>query len=384
MDLKSKFKDIRFPFSATKDAIGVDIGNSSIKIVQLKNAGNKWLLHKYDLELISVTPETAGNNLFSVEKKEAAVNAIKKIIALHKITTKHAVTSVSGNSVIVRYVEFPKQTYQQLSKTITVEAESYIPFAVQDVNIGFQILGDVMEDGKQMMKTLLVATKKEIIQNRIDILVESGLIPVVIDVDSFAIENAISINLSEEELKKTILVVNSGLLTTNISVIENGKSCVVRDVFIAGDAFTKALQRIMSINLKQAEEYKINYGMELLTPPAEEIAQSSTEKIKFQTSDALMTSLKELISEIQRSIDYYQTHDRNEKRIEKIYLSGGGMMIKNLDAYMQSQLHLPVELFNPFKKISSEASMLSDQNVTFSRYAVAVGLATRYRRDSEI
>ena len=385
MKLKINLKEIKLPFVRPKDTIGVDIGNFSVKIVQLKPAGNKWLLEKYASEPIYASQDaTAAAVPSPAEKKQLVINAIKRLIAQNKITVKYAATSVSGNSVIVRYVKLPKMSYQQLSKTIGIEAESYIPFAIQDVNIGFQVLRDVVEDGKPMMETLLAATKKEVIKNRVDILVEAGLIPVVIDVDSFAVENALSINSSEEELKKTILVVNCGVSTTNISVIENGKSRVVRDVFIAGDTFTKFLQRNMQVNWKQAEEYKVKNGIGKSSEVSEEPAKDDAGQIKSQISSSLMTSLKELILEIQRSIDYYQTQSQVEKRIEKIYLCGGGMMIKNIDAYLQSQLNLPVELFNPFKRISREAKLLSEQDLTFSQYTVAVGLATRYKKDTEM
>jgi len=334
--------------------------------------------------LIYPVQENTSVAMSPAEKKQLAINAVKKLISKNKISVKYAATSVSGNSVIVRYVKFPKLTYQQLLKTIQIEAESYIPFPIQEVNIGFQIIGDVMDAGAQKMETLLVATKKEIIQNKVDILVEAGLIPVVIDVDSFAVENAISINLPEEELKKTFLVVNCGVSTTNISIIDNGKSRVVRDVFIAGDTFTKLVQRNMQTNWKQAEEYKIKYGISDSSSAPEDQSKSDNDKFKSQVSLSITSSMKELIVEIQRSIDYYQTQGLVEKHIEKIYLCGGGMMVNNISAYLQSQLNLPVEIFNPFKKLSKGNMLLSEQNFTFSQYAVAVGLATRHKKDTEI
>jgi type IV pilus assembly protein PilM len=255
---------------------------------------------------------------------------------------------------------------------------------VQDVNIGFQIIGDVMDNGAQKMETLLVAAKKEIIQNKIDIIIEAGLIPVTIDIDSFAVENAIAINLSEDELKKTFMVVNCGALTTNISIIENGKSRVVRDVFSAGDTFTKSLQRNLQVNWKQAEEHKMKADVSG-APAAVDTDPDKTKvnngAFQSQISSLVITSVKELVSAIQRSIDYYQTQSTSENHVEKVYLCGGGMMIKGIDKYMQAQLHLPVELFNPFAGISRDAALLSDTGISFSQYAVAVGLATRKKGD---
>lgn len=377
MKLKLNLNNINLPFMRSKDAIGVDIGNYSVKIVHLKNFANKWSLQSYASEMIYLGQDTPGTGTGSADKRQMAVNAIKKLLSQNKIMVKYAATSVSGNSVIVRYVKFPKMPYQQLAKTIPVEAEAYIPFAIQDVNIAFQILGDVVEDGATNMETLIVATKKEVIQNKIDILVEAGLVPVVVDVDSFAVENAIAVNVPENE-KAAAIIVNSGVSTTNISVIEGGKSRVVRDVFIAGDTFTKSIQRNMQINWKQAEEYKIKFGIGESAANELEPPKGDTEQIKAQVHSALTSALKELIVEIQRSIDYYQTQGQVDKRIEKIYLCGGGMMIKNVDTYLQAQMRLPVELFNPFKKLSAETA-----GMKLSQYAVAVGLATRYKKDTE-
>ncbi|MDO8733640.1 MAG: pilus assembly protein PilM, partial [Elusimicrobiota bacterium] len=184
--LKSTLQNIKMPFSKPKEVVGIDIGNYSVKIVQMKLSGDLWSLEKFGAA-IATNPDQAETT--PIEKKQLAVNAIKKIINEQKITAKDAIASVSGNSVIVRYVKFPKLTQEQLGKTIQFEAEPFIPFPIQDVNISFQILGDITEDGAQKMETILVAAKKEIIQNKIDILTEVGLRPVVVDVDSFALEN---------------------------------------------------------------------------------------------------------------------------------------------------------------------------------------------------
>ncbi|OQA90917.1 MAG: Competence protein A [Elusimicrobia bacterium ADurb.Bin231] len=239
-----------------------------------------------------------------------------------------------------------------------------------------------MEDGEQKMETLVVATKKEIIQQRIEILVEAGLIPVIIDVDSFAVENAISINLSEEDLRKTFLVVNCGVQTTNIIIIEKGKSRVVRDVFIAGETFTKMLQRNLQTNWTQAEENKIKYGISEPAAPSSEDDVSGP--LQQQVASLLSASVKELVSEIQRSIDYYQTQGAaSDKHIDRIFLCGGTMLMKGIAGYVESRIKLPVTIFNPFTKIAPGNTPVSDPEFTFAQYAVAVGLATRSKGDTE-
>ncbi|PIU83617.1 MAG: hypothetical protein COS68_03090 [Elusimicrobia bacterium CG06_land_8_20_14_3_00_38_11] len=385
--LLEKLKNMKMPFSRPKEVVGIDIGNYSVKIVQLKLTGDKWSLEKFGAA-IAVNPDQAETT--PIEKKQLAVEAIKKIINEQKITAKDAITSVSGSSVIVRYVKFPKLTQEQLSKTIQFEAEPFIPFPIQDVNISFQILGDVTEDGAQKMETILVAAKKEIIQNKMDILMEAGLKSVVIDVDSFALENAISVNASEQDLKNVYLVINIGVATTNISIIENGTSRVVRDVFIASSSFTKAIQRNLQIDWKQSEEKKLKFAI-LVTPEEKEKALSDGDDEVLQLSTILVAPARELVAECQRSIDFYQTQSTEEKKISKIYLCGGGGGQKGLDKYMESQIHIPVEIYNPFRKIAAaDSSLPADVSMAgapesdvsqFSQYAVAVGLATRKRGD---
>ncbi len=378
VQLVEKLKNIKLPFSIPKEVVGIDIGNYSVKMVQMKRSFDLWSLEKY-AEVIATNPDQAETT--PIEKRQLAVNAIKKIINEQKITAKDAITSVSGNSVIVRYVKFPKLTQEQLSKTIQFEAEPFIPFPIQDVNISFQILGDVIEDGSHKMETILIAAKKEIIQNKLDILMDAGLRPVVVDVDSFAIENLLSVNSPEEELKNVYLVINIGTATTNISIIENGTSRVVRDVFIASSSFTKAIQRNLQIDWKQSEEKKLKFGI-LVTTEEKEKALTDGNDEAIQLSTILISPARELVAECQRSIDFYQTQSLTEKTINKVYLCGGGGKLKGLGNYIESQIHIPVEIYNPFSKIAVTDALTSGANATkFSQYAVAVGLATRKRGD---
>jgi type IV pilus assembly protein PilM len=375
--ITDKLKNVKLPFSRPKEVLGIDIGSYSVKIVQLKQVGEKWTLVKY-ASALATNPDSAETTL--IEKKQIAVDAIKKIIAEQKILTKDSVTSVAGSSVIVRYVKFPKLNSEQLSKTIQFEAEPFIPFPIQDVNISFQILGDVTEDGAQKMETILVAAKKDIIQNKIDILLEAGLKPVVVDVDSFAIENALSINATPEELKQVYLVINCGTTTTNISIIEDGTSRVVRDVLTASSSFTKAIQRNLQTDWKQSEDKKMKFGI-LVTPEQKEEALAKGNDEALQISTILMSPAKELVAECQRSIDFFQTQSATEKPINKIYLCGAGGLLNGLDKYIEAQVHIPVEILNPFAKIADEILLTSVDVKSLTQYTVAVGLATRKRSD---
>jgi len=378
MHINKTSRGIKFPFSRPKEVVGVDIGSYSVKVVQLISSNNRWSLDRFASKTI-VFPNQPEMN--PVERKQIAIEAIKNIIQEQKITAKDAVTSVSGNSVIVRYVKFPKHTREELSQTIQFEAEPFIPFPIQDVNIGFHILGDAMENGVQKMDTILVAAKKEMVQNKVDILTDAGLRPVIVDVDAFALENAMSVNATEEELKNVYLVINCGMSTTNINIVENGISRVVRDVFISSSSFTKAIQRNLQMGWEQAEEQKLKSAI-LLTSQEKEKLMTADDNVAYQVSTALISPARELATECQRSIDFFQTQSSEEKTINKIYLCGGGGLLKGLDKYIESQVHIPVEIYNPLSRIA-DSDVLSAEAGIFSQYAVAVGLATRKRGDAE-
>lgn len=368
-------------FSKSKDVVGVDIGSYSVKIVQLKAVGgNKYMLLKYGSEPIS-----PGENMESspFERKQLAVNVLKKLLIQNKVSAKKAAVAVSGNSVIVRYVKFPSLSRAELEKTIQFEAEPYIPFGVQDVNIGFQILGEVIEAGQKRMETILIAAKKEIIQDHIDILQEVGLTPIVVDVDAFALENAFEISSSSQGAGENVMLVNIGALVTNIVIVESGVCRVVRDVLIGGNNFTKAIQRNLQVDYQTGEKIKWENGL-LVSEEESGEELSLSEEDKSQVSGIIASSVKALIEEIQRSIDYYQAQSE-EKVISKIILSGGSAKLKNLDKFMSQNLHIAVEMHNPFIGERVETNMFSTEEFTEQApsLVVAFGLALRREKDTK-
>jgi type IV pilus assembly protein PilM len=262
-----------------------------------------------------------------------------------------------------------KTSSEELSKNIKFEAEPYIPFNIDDVNLGFSILGDVIEDGQSQMETVLVAAKRDSVDLRIDILREAGLQPVLMDVDAFAMENAYEALFGSQP--ETFLFMNIGASFTNMSIIEKGVSRVVRDVFIAGNSFTKAIQRQFQCDIRAAEQKKIAYG--LMENPNDPEAQ--------QVNETLVPVAHDLVSEVQRSIDFYISQG-SDRSVSKIYLCGGSASLKLLDQFISNELRLPVEIFNPLSMLDNAPTDLTEeQSAALPQMAVAVGLATRRERD---
>jgi type IV pilus assembly protein PilM len=357
----------------SKDIIGVDLGSTSIKIVQLKGSGGRWKLHRCaHLPLTNAGPDVAAP-----ERRAQAVGLLKEYIRKQKgSAAKSAVVSVSGNSVIVRFVKFPKMSRDDLSKMIVIEAEPYIPFSIPEVNLDFQILGDVVEDAQKKMETILVAAKKEIINARVEIVQQAGLSPVLIDVDAFALQNAFEAAFGSTT-KETVLLVHMGAFVTTMVIVENGVPKVVRDVFIAGNAVTKALQRNFQCDGKQAEAMKVRAHI-LVTPEDRERAMADANKETLQMSTVILPVMKDLLAEIQRSLDFYLSQG-SERQVSRVLLSGGASFLGNLMAYLAQELRLPVESFDPFQRIDGAQSIAPELRPLFT---VAVGLAFRREGDA--
>ena len=344
--------------SKKKNVIGLDIGCSSIKLVELKEDKNGFKLQ--NLAISTLPPEAIVDG--ALMDSVTIIDAIRDAIAASKTKTKDVVTSVSGHSVIVKKISLPFMTEAELEESIQWEAERYIPFDINDVNIDFQIFGSTPEN-PEVMDVVLVAAKKDIINDHVSVIMESGLNPVIIDIDSFALENMLAINY-EIEKEESIAVANVGASITNINIIRNNVSAFTRDIFKGGNQITEEIQRQLHVDHEEAENIKVGTKVDLTS---QTIIQN-----------VLKTASESLANEIGNSIEFFQSTTTYEK-IAKLYLSGGGSKIKGFDIILQQQIGIPVEIVNPFKKIdySGRNFDLEYLREIGPNMAVGVGLASR-------
>jgi len=245
-------------------------------------------------------------------------------------------------------------------------------------DLSFHIIGDVVEEGQKKMETILVASKKDAVQGKLEIFNDLNLRTVLIDLDVFAIQNAFeyhSVN-SENPAQETILIINIGANVTNMAIMENNISRVVRDVFISGNSFTKAIMRNLGCDFKSAEELKSRYSL-LVTAEEKEKTLSENQKEALQVSSAITPVSKDLLVEVQRSIDFYISQNP-ERVINKVLLCGGSSSLKNLDKYLRQELKVPVEIFNPVKYLLESGGV--PDNLA-PQLTVAIGLAMRREND---
>ena len=351
-----------FPFGRSRNAIGLDIGSSYIKVLELSESKGRWSLMNFGMK--KLPPEAIVDG--ALMNSNVIVDSIRELISSHKIRTRDVIASISGYSVIIKKINLPVMTADELEESIQWEAEQYIPFDINDVNIDVQILNPVGDETGQM-EVLLVAAKKDIINDYVAIVQEAGLNPVVMDVDSFAIEGMFELNydISPEE---TVVLVNIGASIININVLKGGVTAFTRDITLGGNQYTEEIQKQLNVSYEEAEALKIGGD---IVRDAQAVVPEEVEAIIRSVSDNVAT-------EIQRSLDFYAATSTDDE-ITRIDLSGGTSRITGLTRTIQDKTGLSVEIVNAFRKIEINER---DFNIDFLNEvapmaAVAVGLALR-------
>ncbi|MBI5233572.1 MAG: type IV pilus assembly protein PilM [Deltaproteobacteria bacterium] len=349
---------MEFSLFKKKETVALDIGSHSIKLVQLSQSKKGWHLSR--LAMKELPPEAIVDG--SLIDSMTVHSALKEILKENSIKAKDTAISLTGHSVIIKKVSMPAMTEEELGESIQWEAEQYIPFPIADVNIDFQILGEDAS-GRGQMDVMLVAAKKEVINDYTNLIKEAGLNPVVVDVDAFAIENMLDINYPISANEK-IALINIGASITTISVTVGGLTQFTRSIPIGGNRYTEELQRKFNVNFKDAEGLKMG-----------EVAAGIDSQ---DLAKAITTVSTNLIMEIRRSLDFFLAGGP-DMFISKILLSGGGAKIKGLGALIQEKTSINVETANPFNNIEYNHKQFDEEYIKAVApfFAVAVGLATR-------
>ncbi|HJV35817.1 type IV pilus assembly protein PilM [Geomonas sp.] len=343
-------------FSKKKDIVGVDIGSSSVKLVELREGKAGYQL--VNVGVLPLPAEAIVDN--TLMDSSSIVETIKNLVGTLNIDAKEAVCSISGNAVIIRKISLPVMPVEELEDQIHWEAEQYIPFDINDVNVDFQILSPDEQDPSKM-SVLLVASKKDIINDYLAVFAEAGLKLVVVDVDSFAVQNAYESNYDADP-SEVVALVNIGASIMNLNVVRDGISLFTRDVQIGGNLYTEEIQKQFGLNSESAEMKKL----------------TATTSGDPRLIDILQRVNETIALEMRRSLDFYNS-TAGEGRISKVYLSGGAGKTPMLMDSVQQRLALPIEMLDPLARV-----MVSEKdfdagylNEVAPMLAVAVGLATR-------
>ena len=351
-------------FASRSQLLGLDIGSSAIKVVQMKQHKGRYQLQKFGT--MPLEPEVIVDG--TVMDQGRVVSAIKDLLQETNVKLKDVAMSISGHSVIVKKINLPPMPDDELEGQVKLAAEQYIPFDINEVNIDFHVLNalDQAEDGQPQMSVLLVAAKKDKINELTELVRGAGLTPVVLDVDAFAIENMYGINYDVHGDEVTALV-NIGASVMNINIMKGGTSVFTRDISIGGNRYTEAIQRDMGVSYDEAELAKKGQ------------VEGAVDKEMVHTVIEGVNA--EVASEIARSVDYFKT--TSEGNVSKIFLCGGCAKVSGLLAQLTDRMGVEVALADPFRQIDTASSGLDPDTLPelASLAAVGVGLALRARGD---
>jgi type IV pilus assembly protein PilM len=353
--------DLFSMLSPKRQLVGLDIGSSGIKLVQLKENRGRFVLQKFGFKPLE--PEVIVDG--TVMDEGRVVSAIKELFEETKIKVKQVAISISGHAVIIKKISLPPMPDEELEGQVRLAAEQYIPFDINEVNIDFSVLpsSEAAGDGQGEMSIILVAAKKDKINELTELVKGAGLFPIVMDVDAFAIENMHAINypISQED---TTALVNIGASVMNINIVRGGTSLFTRDIPIGGNRYTEAIQREMGMSYEEAEETKKS--------------ERSAESNQAALATVIDSVNAEVASEIARTIDYFKS-TMPDTDVQQVLLCGGGAQVKGLVTQLKDRMQAVVEVANPFGEIDTSGTGLDQETLAglAPLAAVGVGLALR-------
>jgi len=343
-------------FSSSQLVVGVDIGSHSVKVCQLKRTDKAYSIVTLGS---AVLPEGAVDD-GALNEPEIVADAISSLFQNLKIKKKKVGFSISGYSVIVKKVNLAVMKEDEMEEHIMTEAEQYIPFDIQDVYLDFQDL-KTNSEGYERTDVMLVAAKKEIVDDYLNMLDSIGLQATIVDVDGFALENTYEYNSPKSE---NVALIDIGASKMNINIISNGISVVARDIVVGSRQLTERIMGQFDLEYEEAETLKLG------GTPAED---------KQQELQEIFTSVcTQWVLEIKKAIDLYHSNFPNAP-LAKLVLSGGGSKVAGLAEYLQQETGIEVVLFNPFANMKFSKRKI-DPNYLQDigpEMAIASGIAIR-------
>jgi type IV pilus assembly protein PilM len=352
-------------FGREKALIGLDIGSYSIKAVELKSkkkgADELYEVKKIGYELLPHDAIVEGTIIDSA----AVVETIRMIFDENKITNRNVVISVSGNSVIIKKISLPSMDTEELAESIIWEAKHNIPYPYEETNVDYAILKSSEYSEDKNLDILLVAAKKDKIANYSNVVNQARKNLEAIEVDVFALQNALNVNYPELSKEKTIAIINLGANITNVIIIEKNVPQLFRDLSLGGSFFTENISKDLGISFDDAE--KLLKGL-----PVKNVEPERYEAI-------LNLNIQNILEETEKTFSFYEAGETSERKIEAIFLSGGLSKLKDLAAKFEQKFNIRTELFNPFRRIYYDEKKFD--SIYFEEMAalfgVATGLATR-------
>lgn len=346
-------------FGKKKSVAGLDIGSSSVKMVELD--GKAGSLNLVSLGFENLPDDTIVDG--QIMEMNVVSDVIRNVCSNHNVNADNVVTGVSGHSVIIKNIVLPPMSSEELEESIDWHAEEHIPYDLADVSLDYQITGSNADS----TQVLIAACKRERIDNIKQAIQLSGKQPVVIDVDTFALQNCYEVNYMPDD-SQVVTLLNIGASTMNVNIVKGTTSLFSRDITVGGSQFTDVLQRSLGLSFQQAEAVKRGVS-------------HAVEGVEEKAIEPLMNNVTEIVAmEIQKTFDFYRaTTEDTTTVVQKILISGGGSKLQGLAQDLSARLELPVEVLDPFRSIKVDTRKFDPGYLSeiMPEMAVAVGLAMR-------
>ena len=324
-------------FGRNKNVIGLDIGSGFIKVVEVDHSGDQPEVVRVAMRPLLPDAIVEGE----IMDYGLVSDAVSGLFAEIGMKGAEVVTAVGGHDVIIKKIEMDRMRDADAREVIKWEAEQHVPFDIKSVEIDFQIL-DPDGDGAQM-QVLLVAAKRELVDNKVGLLQDAGVEPLVIDVDAFALHNAFEHNYPGS-LEGIVALVNVGHETTNVSILEDGVPILTRDIPFGSRKIREDLQRERGLTAEQAED---------VVQARELVAGLET----FVTSSA-----DEIAVGIERASAFLMTREDGNS-VGRIFLSGGGARIPRMAESLASRMNVETEIVNPFERVPVRPDAAGDLSI---------------------
>jgi type IV pilus assembly protein PilM len=341
---------------AEKGYLSLDIGSSSVKMLEIRGGSESPRI--INAGIAQLPANAIQGNI--IQDTESVTRVIRTLATAHKVKSSEVIAAIPGPAVIIKRATFPVQSPNELEETILFEAGNFIPESLDNVNLDYQILDSTPDSNE--VDVLLVAVRKEVINSYVSAISDAGLIPVVVDVDYFALENMFELNYAPSP-EEVVALINIGARYSSINIMKGSRSAFTGDVPVGGRQFTEILSQELGISYEEAEDCKL-FG--------------STEAPKQKEIEGIIISASDqLLDELQRALSFFWT-GATEDQINAVYLSGGSAHLPGLTEAMNERLQIPVSLSDPFRALS--ISRQADEKFVrdhASALAISVGLATR-------
>lgn len=344
-------------FSKKNHLVGLDIGSRTIKVAEALERKNGWALRKFGA--IDVPPGLIEEGV--IKDGPAVAEAIRELFHLHNVRQQSVAISIGGYSVIVKNITVQQMPEDQLYESLNFEAEQYIPFDINDVNLDFQVLGE-NEQNPNQMNVLLVAAKKDMINDYISIMEMAGLNLCIIDIDAFALQNIYELNYTSGG--ENIALIDIGAGKTSLNILKDNVSVFMRDVSLGCNQINQKITSIANCSTTEAEDLKL---------------ADNPDKISAEDLEEVVSSVvSDWSNEIRRALDFFYSTNPDDQ-IKQIMLSGGGANIKQFRDLLAVQTAAEVRIIEPFEAFQIRNNHLDPaylQQIA-PQAAICMGLAIR-------